>query len=263
MAEASFTTLEVTEAYDRVEVRLNRPEARNAMDATMVDELHAVLGSLERRPRFLVVTGGTDGVFAAGADVGDLLKRTRIEALAGPTAEVLDRLAALPMPTVAAVDGHALGGGAELSYACDLRIATHRATFAQPEPRLGILAGGGALRRLPQLVGDSLARQVLLGGRVLTAQEALQAGLLIQVVDPEELIGAAHNLVTKMGRMSADALRLTKLALDASAGASGTERLAQALLFESDEKRRRMTEFLERNGRGRLQPEATGPCERG
>lgn len=239
-------TLLVRDGADRLLVTLHRPEVRNAIDATMVAELHQVCADLERRPRVLVLTGG-DGVFAAGADIRELRERRRDDALAGINSGLFERIARLPLPTVAAVDGPALGGGAELAYACDFRIATPRARFGNPEPQLGILAAAGASWRLRELVGEPLAKEVLLAGRVLTADEARATRLVSDVVEPAALLGVADALVDRILRADPLALRLTKLALQAPPGAHPRfDDVAQAVLFESAEKQRRMTEFLER-----------------
>ncbi len=231
---------------DRVVARLNRPEVRNALDAQMVGRLHELCDALERDPKLLILAGG-DGFFAAGADIAELRRRGRDEALAGINSTVFERIRRLPLPTVAAVDGYALGGGAELAYACDLRVASTRARFGQPEPGLGIIAGAGSCWRLRELVGEGLAKEMLLAGRWLDASEALAAHLVCEVVEPEALLDAAHRLVDKMAASSALALRLTKLAVDADPRAHPVvDHLAQAVAFESPDKARRMDAFLSR-----------------
>lgn len=240
-------SLRVDRRSDRVWVTLNRPAERNAIDVAMVAELHSVCAELEDHPKVLVLTGGTSGVFAGGADIAELLQRRREDALAGINLRLFERIRALPMPTVAAVDGWALGGGAELTYACDLRIATARAKFAQPEPRFGILAGAGAAYRLVRLVGESVAKQVLLAGRTLDGEDALRLGLVSELVEPDQLFGAADALVDRMLLLSATALRLTKMAVDAPAAAHPqVDMLAQAVLFEDSEKFARMKAFVDR-----------------
>jgi enoyl-CoA hydratase/carnithine racemase len=243
-------SLRVEERDDRVIVTLNRPEKRNAIDAGMVAALHELCASLEARPKLLLLTGGTDGVFAGGADIGQLRDRGRLEALAGINVGLFERLRRLPMPTLAAVDGPALGGGAELAYACDLRICTSRAFFGQPEVRLGIMAGAGATYRLPALVGETLAKELLFTGRRVPAAEALAIRLVNRVVEePDELLPAAHALLDEISAGSTLAVRLTKLALDAPAAHPVAELLGQAVLFEDDEKRERMDDFLSRRRR--------------
>lgn len=242
---AAYETLLVEEGDDRVVVTLHRPEARNAISGRMVGELHTVCDLLERDPRLLLLTGH-GGVFAGGADIAELLRRGRDEALVGINSRLFERIHRLPMPTVAAVDGWALGGGAELAYACDLRIAGPDAVFGNPEPGLGILAAAGACRRLKELVGESTAKQVLLAGRNLDAAASLACGLVIDVVPAADLLAGAHALLDRMARLSPLALRLTKLVTDADGAHPVTDDLAQAVLFESRDKQQRMTHFLSR-----------------
>src|SRR4051794_15472400 len=116
-----MTPLLLERREDRVVVTLNRPDKRNAIDADTVDALHTICAELEREPRLMLLTGGSDGIFAAGADIAQLRSRGRLDALAAINQGLFARIRALPLPTLAAVDGPALGGGAELAYACDLR----------------------------------------------------------------------------------------------------------------------------------------------
>jgi enoyl-CoA hydratase len=236
-------TIRVEESDDRVVVTLHRPQARNAINAAMVRELHDVCAGLEERPRLLLLTGA-GGTFAAGADIGELRERGREQALQGINSRLFDRIARLPLPTVAAVDGWALGGGAELAYACDVRLASPTATFGNPEPGLGILAAAGACWRLRDLLGASVAKQVLLAGRRLDADDAYRLGLVAEIVPAEELLKQAHALLDRMARQGPLALRLTKLVTDAPGGHPVTDDLAQAILFESQDKRTRMDAFL-------------------
>ncbi|MDH6194837.1 enoyl-CoA hydratase [Mycobacterium frederiksbergense] len=242
----TFDTLNVTRHDKFVVVELNRPAQRNAINAAMVTELHRVCADLERHPQILIVTGAGDD-FAAGADIAELRVRGRDEALAGINRAVFDRIAALPLPTIAAVEGYALGGGAELAYACDIRIAGAGAQFGNPEPGLGILAAAGASYRLAELVGKSVAKQVILGARVLDAQSALRHGLVSDVVDAGGALTAAHILAERIGRSSALALRLSKAVIDAASPHPLLDDLAQAVLFESPDKAARMTRFLEKS----------------
>jgi enoyl-CoA hydratase len=240
-----YRTLRVEERGDRVVVTLDRPAARNAINAEMIGELHEVCTMVETHPRLLLLTG-TGGVFAAGADIAELRERGREEALQGVNSRLFDRIARLPLPTVAAVEGFALGGGAELAYACDLRLAGETAVFGNPEPGLGILAAAGACWRLAELVGRSVAKQILLGGRRLDAQAAYRHGLVAEVVPAGESLARAHALLDRMTASSMTALRLTKLVLDAPGPHPLADDLAQAILFETEDKQDRMTRFLER-----------------
>ncbi|MGA0567055.1 enoyl-CoA hydratase/isomerase family protein [Rathayibacter sp. KR2-224] len=242
-------TLRVERAGDRTVVTLDRPHTRNAIDQAMVDELHELCAELERDPGILIIVGG-DGVFASGADIAELRDRTAQDALAGINTRLFLRIARLPMPVIAAVDGWALGGGAELAYAADFRIGTPRTVFGNPETGLGIVAAAGATWRLPALVGESLAKQLLLAGRRLNAEEALRAGLLSEIVEPADLLPAAHRLADRIASMDAAATIATKALLAAPAEAHPEAELReQAVLFDSPEKHRRMTEFLEHRKR--------------
>jgi enoyl-CoA hydratase len=244
-------SVRVDERADRLVVTLDRPGKRNAIDADMVAALHEVCDRVERAPRLLLLTGGSAGIFAAGADIAQLRDRGRLDALAAINSALFARIRALPLPTVAALDGPALGGGAELAYACDLRVCTSRTVFGQPEVRLGIIAGAGATHRLPALVGEARAKELLFTGRRVDATEALTIGLVNRVVaEPAELMDAAHGLLDEIAKGSPLALRLTKLAVDAPTGAHPhLDLVSQAVLFDDDEKRRRMTDFLERRNR--------------
>ncbi|MEU7141595.1 enoyl-CoA hydratase/isomerase family protein [Nocardia sp. NPDC046473] len=232
-----------TELPDRFVVTLDRPAQRNAIDARMIAELHDVCAAIERTPKLLLLTG-RGAHFAGGADIDQLRARTRDDALAGLNRNLFDRIAKLPLPTVAAVNGYALGGGAELAYACDIRIASPTAVFGNPEPGLGIMAAAGASYRLPALVGMSIAKQLLLGGRTLDAEIALRTGLVLDIVD--DPIAAAHQLLDRITRQSPLALRLTKTIVDAPGAHPWADDLAQALLFDTDDKFQRMTAFLEK-----------------
>jgi enoyl-CoA hydratase len=238
--------LRVTTTEDRVEVILDRPEARNAISREMVAELHAVCADLEADPRILIIAGSTE-VFASGADIAELRDRTAADALEGINSRVFDRIAKLPMPVIAAIDGWALGGGAELAYAADIRIAGDGLKIGHPETGLGIIAAAGATWRLPAIVGSALAAELLLTGRTLDAAEALAAGLVSRVVPSADLLAAAHEAADRIARNDPLATRLTKSALAAPRSAHPRiDDQTQALVFESPEKHRRMTEFLER-----------------
>ncbi|MFD7310251.1 enoyl-CoA hydratase/isomerase family protein [Promicromonospora sp. NPDC059942] len=239
----------VDDRADRLHVRLDRPEVRNAIDRAMVGELHEVCAELEARPRILVLSG-SERVFASGADIAELRERGRDDALAGINSRLFERIARLPMPVIAAVDGWALGGGAELAYATDFRLAGENARFGQPEVGLGIIAAAGASWRLKELVGETLALEILLAGRVLDAPEALAAGLVSAVHPSSDLVGAADALADRIAEQDPIAVRYTKQVFRAPRAAHpDVDDLAQSVLFESPAKRERMTAFLERRKR--------------
>jgi enoyl-CoA hydratase len=151
------------------------------------------------------------------------------------------------MPVIAAIDGYALGGGAELAYAADIRIASPEARIGNPETGLGIIAAAGGTWRLKEIVGDALAIELLLTGRVLTAPEALAAGLVSSVHPAGELLAAAHAIADRIAANDPLATQLTKRVFAAPRDQHPAADLeAQAELFESPEKLRRMTEFLDK-----------------
>lgn len=244
-----FSTLVVDRSPDRVHVRLNRPEVRNAIDQTMVDELHLVCAELELEPRILIISG-SNGVFASGADIAQLRERRSADALQGINSGLFGRISRLPMPVIAALDGWALGGGAELAYAADFRIASSTVRLGNPETALGIIPAAGALWRLAALVGEPVAKEIILAGRVLNAADALAVHLVTEVHEPGALLAAAHALADRIGAQDPLATRLAKEVFHAPAGAHPqADNEAQAILFESEAKFARMSAFLERKKR--------------
>lgn len=242
-------TIRIEERDDRVIATLDRPGKRNAIDQRMIDDLHRLCTSLEQHPRTLILTGA-GGDFAAGADIAELRERTAEDSRRGINATAFIRVRELPMPVIAAIDGYALGGGAELAYAADIRIGTPALRMGNPETGLGIIAAAGATWRLPEIVGEARASELLLTGRVLDAEEALAWGLVSTVHFAEDLGAAAHAIADRISGNDPRATQLTKRALRAARAEHPTiERECQAELFESPEKRRRMTEFLERRPR--------------
>jgi len=240
-----MANVSVEQLADRWHVTLNRPQARNAIDLDTVNELHAVCESLERDPRVLILSG-SGGVFAAGADIRQLLERRAADALAGINTHLFTRIAELPMPVIAVVDGPALGGGAELAYAADFRLASPSARFGNPETKLGIIAAGGGLWRLRNLVGEPVAKQVLLAGRILTAEESLQLNLVSSIHEPDDLRAAADSLADQILKGDPLAIQMTKAVMAGDPQSHPQADLeAQAILFESEAKRTRMTAFLE------------------
>ncbi len=238
--------LVVARTATSVEVVLDRPAARNAINQAMIDELHAVCAELEQKPRILILSGA-GGVFASGADIAELRERRAPDALAGINTGLFQRVADLPMPVIAALDGFALGGGAELAYAADFRIASPSLRIGNPETSLGIIAAAGASWRLRELVGEPLAKEILLAGRILTADEALAVRLVSEIHPAEQLMDAARALAGRILRGDPAALRATKRVFAAARSEHpGIDLAEQAVLFDSSEKASRMTAFLER-----------------
>ncbi len=234
---------------ERTWIGFNRPEVRNALDEEVVELVHSALDEATE-PGILIFHSTTPGMFVAGADIAELVTRGADDALRAINAGLFERIESHRWPTIAAVDGWALGGGCELAMACDMRVAGAGARFGQPELGLGILAGAGGNWRLVQLVGLGLARRMLYTGEILDAETALAAGLVDRLSPSEELEAATIALADTIAERSWRALELTKLALRQHRPATtGFDVTAQALLFESDDKRRRMNDFLAKRHR--------------
>jgi len=178
-------------------VRLKRPPA-NALSTAVLKELAETAAELTRDPAGAVVVTGSDKLFAAGADISEFGGEEEARVVGAHFREALDLVAAIPRATIAAIAGYALGGGCELALACDFRVASPGARLGQPEIRLGIIPGGGATQRLPRLVGASRAKDLILSGRQVDADEALRIGLVDRVADSplEEALAWAAELAS-------------------------------------------------------------------
>ena len=201
---------------------LNRPESLNAISRQLAAELLATCGVLAGRNdiRIVIVTGAGQRAFCAGADLKERrmlspAERTKHTAAIEAAAEAL---AALPMPTIAAVNGFALAGGAELAIACDLRVASADATFGFPEVKIGIFPGAGGALRLPRIVGSGAARDLLFTGRQLTAEEAYRLGLVDRLVPADSVVESANQLAASIAANAPLAVRAVKRALEESFG---------------------------------------------
>ena len=163
-------------------VRLDHPPA-NALSTALLHALAGIAAELTREPPGAVVVTGSDRIFAAGADIAEFGGPDEARVVGAHFREALDSLAAVPRATIAAITGYALGGGCELALACDLRVAAPTAKLGQPEVLLGIIPGGGATQRLARLVGPARAKELMLTGRQVAADEALRIGLVDVVAD--------------------------------------------------------------------------------
>lgn len=246
--------------YDRVEVdggivakvTLNRPDVRNAINLEMIQDLGRLLDQLagDQDVRALVLVGAGEKAFAAGADISQLKERGVEDALRRINAALFRRLEDHPLPSIAAIRGYALGGGCELAMACDIRVAGEGAKLGQPEVGLGIIAGAGAIQRLPKLVGLGRAKELLFTGRIIDAAEAEQIGLVNRVVPDAAVLDAALETASMIAKQGALAVKVSKMAVNASARSNpafeSVDVLGQAVLFESEDKHRRMQAFLDR-----------------
>ena len=180
---------------------VNRPDKLNALNATVIGELGAAIDEMQARNDVAgIILTGAGRAFVAGADIGELAGISALEGkrLARRGQVIFRRFEISPKPTVAAVNGFALGGGCELAMACQIRIASDAAKFGQPEVKLGLIPGYGGTQRLPRLVGRGRALQLLLTGEMIDAQEAFRIGLVNRVVAPDQLIPAATAMIQQM-----------------------------------------------------------------
>ena len=238
-------------------IRLNRPKV-NALNDQVTAELaaaaRAAAGSDEVRA---VIVYGGEKVFAGGADIAVMAEAGYAEMAlrSARLHEAMSLVAALPKPVVAAITGYALGGGLELALAADFRVAGERARVGQPEILLGVIPGAGGTQRLSRLVGPARAKDIVFSGRMVGAAEALQIGLVDQVVPDDSVYQAALDMVQRYTSGPALALRAAKQAIDAGLGvdlATGLEieRVQFAALFGTEDQKAGMRSFLE-NGPGK------------
>lgn len=232
---------------------IDRAAKLNAIDEGVLDGLDAALADLERDEavRAVVLTGAGEKAFVAGADIARMQAFTAVEAetFAARGQRVLDRLAALPAPTIAAVNGFALGGGCELAMACDLVVAHTRARFGQPEVKLGVIPGFGGTQRLVRRVGWSNALDLCLTARIVGAEEAQRMGLCSRIVEGD-VVAACVEIGAQLAALGPIALRLCKRAVHENADASlpaaqAAERTLFGLCFATADQREGMAAFLE------------------
>jgi enoyl-CoA hydratase len=249
----AFTNIRVDISESIATLTIDRPQVKNALDLQTVNECHAALDALESREDtgVLIVTGAGESAFVSGADINDIRARTGADGLAAINSSLFARIERFPRPTIAAINGYALGGGCELALACDIRVASDTAKFGQPELALGIIPGAGATQRLPRTVGLGWAKHLVLTGDIIDAKQALEIGLVTVVMPAGQLQLRARELARRILRQGPLAARLAKLALNASGRVdldSGLliETLAQALCYQSDDKQEGTTAFLEK-----------------
>src|ERR1700720_4169581 len=183
-------------------ITFNRPQVLNALNRKTMDELGDCLNAARRddRVRVLILTGAGEKAFVAGADINELARQTYLDgketALHGQ--EILHRIEAMGKPSIAAINGFALGGGCELALSCTIRIASRTARLGQPEVKIGILPGYGGSQRLARLCGKGIAHELCLTGEMITAEEAQRIGLVNRIYEPAELLPAAEAIAKKI-----------------------------------------------------------------
>jgi enoyl-CoA hydratase len=234
-------------------ITVDRPDVKNALDRETVDACRLALGDAAGNAGVgvLIITGAGESSFVSGADINDIRARGRDDGLAAINSSLFAEIERFPRPTIAAVNGYALGGGCELALACDLRIASEAARFGQPELGLGIIPGAGATQRLPRIVGMGWAKYLIFTGEIIDAKQALAIGLVTAVTPAAQLQIRARELAKKVLRQGPLAARRAKIALNASARVdldSGLliETLAQAICYASEDKQEGTSAFLEK-----------------
>ena len=231
---------------------INKPQSLNALDSEVLRELGSVVAetAADESIRVLIITG-EGRAFVAGADISEMVSKDPMQGLAFGKfgAEVFRAIEQLPIPVIAAVNGFALGGGCELAMACDLRIASTKAKFGQPEVGLGIIPGFSGTQRLHRLVGPAKAKELVYTGEVIRADEALRIGLVNKVVEPEALMDEALALAEKIAAQAPVAIQLAKKAIDTGLQADidtgiAIENDLFALCFSTRDQKVRMEAFL-------------------
>lgn len=234
-------------------ITMNRPEALNALSTDMLRDLDACLEAVDLKTvRCLIITGAGKA-FVAGADVKEMMGFHEDQAFDFSTRgnRVFRRIETFPVPVIAAINGFALGGGCELAMCCDLRIASEKASFGQPEAGLGITPGFGGTQRMPRLVGAEKAKELIFTCRRIKAQEALQIGLVGTVCPPEELMEKAMSMAEEISKNVPFAIRACKSAINEGEQgnmdvALGIEAERFADCFSTEDRMQAMTAFVEK-----------------
>ncbi len=224
--------IDVTRIDEIALVTLNRPQSLNALSYAMLRELAAAFDQIENSDaRALIITGAGEKAFCAGADIGELMGRTIEQEYAGTFLgqTIFSRLERLRTPSIALVNGYALGGGCELSLACTFRLATPRARFGLPEIKLGLVPGYGGTQRLPRLVGLGTALDIMMSGRFVEAEEAARIGLVNRVVAEDPL----RQAIAYARQFTSFSLLALKLIRDSAMRGIDTT-LAEGLRIEAD-----------------------------
>ena len=246
--------VEVTKQGNIGIITMNRPEALNALSSAVFADLTAALDQVEQDDDvYVVIITGAGRAFVAGADIGEMANMNVEEGLAFSELgnSLLMRVDMFPKPTIAAVNGFALGGGCELSLACDIRIASEKAKFGQPEVGLGIIPGFGGTQRMARIIGTGAAMELIYTAETIDAKRAEAIGMVNHVVAPDELMDFALNLANKIAANAQVAIRTSKMAIrrgiDCDISTAVTyEALAFATCFGTEDQKDAMKAFVEK-----------------
>jgi enoyl-CoA hydratase len=249
---SEYTTI-LVERRERVGlVALNRPQFMNALNGVLLGELMDALQALDADGSIgAIVITGSERVFAAGADIKEMANATAVEMLLRDSVSRFDRIRQVKKPVIAAVSGWCLGGGCELAMSCDMIIASESARFGQPEITIGVIPGAGGTQRLTRAVGKAIAMEMVLNNRTLSAEEALQYGLVNRVVPVERCLDEALGLAKEVAGRAPLATRLGKEAVNHAFDAFLTEGLASErrafyYLFSTQDQKEGMAAFIEK-----------------
>ncbi|MBW7883584.1 MAG: enoyl-CoA hydratase/isomerase family protein [Caldilineaceae bacterium] len=233
-------------------IQLNRPQALNALNSALMDELVQALQAFDADDGIgCIVITGNEKAFAAGADIRQMVDASVVEMMASPFISYWDAVQKVTKPIVAAVSGWCLGGGCELAMICDIIVAAENAVFGQPEINLGIIPGAGGTQRLTRAVGKSVAMDMILTGRRITAQEALQFGLVSRILPDAAFLDRALELANEIAGKAPVALRVAKEAVNHALEMSLAEgvlleRRLFNLLFATEDQKEGMAAFVEK-----------------
>jgi enoyl-CoA hydratase len=234
---------------------INRPDKMNALNTQVAEEIMSGFQELEEDPeiKVIVITGAGDKAFIAGADIAEMSNMTPLEALefamkGQKTTELLEQSDKI---VIAAINGYALGGGLELSMACDIRIAAHTAKVGQPEIKIGVIPGWAGTQRLTRLVGKTKAKEIILTGDMISAEKAEQIGIITRVVPAEDLMKEVMNCAQSLAALGSFSLGAAKHAMDHGyevdfEKGQELERQYFALCFASPDQKEGMSAFLEK-----------------
>ncbi len=231
-------------------VRLHRPKVMNALNGALMDELAAALEAHDADPAVgAIVITGDERAFAAGADIKEMAEASSVEMLLSDRIGKWDRIRKIRKPVIAAVSGWCLGGGCELAMACDMIVASETARFGQPEINLGVIPGAGGTQRMTRAVGKTIAMEVVLNNRTLTAEEAYGFGLVNRVVPVESCLDEALRLAEEIAARAPLAVRLGKEAVNHAfesflADGIADERRSFYFLFSTRDQKEGMQAFL-------------------
>lgn len=250
-----YATIRLEQEGNIAVIQLNRPDKFNTISLQLVQDMMSLITELEASGsvRVLVITG-SGRAFCAGADIAEIKKLNNPVSALGfvdKVNECFNRLESLPCPVIAAVNGLALGGGCELSLACDLRLASDKAVFGLPEVKIGVLPGAGGTQRLPRVIGLTKAKEMLFTGNNIDAQEAFRIGLVNKVVPNNQLMNEAKKLAGDLAKLPKVGLRMIKSVVNEGidkdlSTAIEIEKKAFAILFSTEDQKEGINAFLEK-----------------